>query len=62
MNRAILLDGLPAAGFTKLSSAGGAYYIWADVSHLTDDSVGLCKRILETTGVAIVPGAWPGIL
>ena len=131
MNRAILLEGLPAAGFTKLSSAGGAYYIWADVSHLTgrpltmrshsstfrldvsiicgyvvlfqchkqlrlrcelderkplalesahcsritstpmicqnlfgfsdaalitDDSVGLCKRILETTGVAIVPG------
>ena len=23
---------------------------------MTDDSVGLCKRILETTGVACVPG------
>ena len=35
-NRAILLEGLPRAGFTKLSSAGGAYYIYADVTHLTE--------------------------
>jgi aspartate/methionine/tyrosine aminotransferase len=55
-NREILLEGLPKAGFTKLSSAGGAYYIYADVSHLTDDSVGLCRRILDVTGVACVPG------
>eukprot|EP00740_Mantoniella_antarctica_P022304 CAMPEP_0198684034 /NCGR_PEP_ID=MMETSP1468-20131203/11597_1 /TAXON_ID=1461545 /ORGANISM="Mantoniella sp, Strain CCMP1436" /LENGTH=401 /DNA_ID=CAMNT_0044428565 /DNA_START=26 /DNA_END=1231 /DNA_ORIENTATION=+ len=55
-NRAILLEGLPRAGFTKLSSAGGAYYIYADVTHLTEDSVQLCKKILETTGVACVPG------
>jgi aspartate/methionine/tyrosine aminotransferase len=34
----------------------GAYYIYADVTHLTSDSVQLCKRILETTGVACVPG------
>ena len=55
-NRAILLEGLPRAGFTQLSSAGGAYYIYADVSHLTSDSVAMCTRILETTGVACVPG------
>ena len=55
-NREILLEGLPKAGFTKLSSAGGAYYIYADVSHLTDDSVGLCRRLLDVTGVACVPG------
>ena len=56
VNREILLRGLPKAGFAKLSSAGGAYYIYADVSDMTEDSVGLCKRILETTGVACVPG------
>ena len=39
-NREILMIGLPKAGFTKLSSAGGAYYIYADVSDITDDSIG----------------------
>ena len=33
-NRAVLLEGLPRAGFDALSSAGGAYYIYADVSRL----------------------------
>ena len=56
-NRFVLLEGLPRAGFDSLSSAGGAYYIYADVSHLTKASVVLCKRILETAGVAIVPGS-----
>ena len=56
-NRRVLLEGLPNAGFTKLSSAGGAYYVYADVSHLTKDSVVLCARILKTAGVAIVPGS-----
>ena len=56
-NRRVLLEGLPNAGFTKLSSAGGAYYVYADVSHLTKDSVALCARILKTAGVAIVPGS-----
>jgi len=55
-NREILLRGLRDAGFGELSSAGGAYYVYADVSRLTDDSVALCARILETTGVACVPG------
>lgn len=39
-NREILMTGLPKAGFTKLSSAGGAYYIYADVSDITADSIG----------------------
>uniref|UniRef100_A0A7S0R006 Aminotransferase class I/classII large domain-containing protein n=1 Tax=Pyramimonas obovata TaxID=1411642 RepID=A0A7S0R006_9CHLO len=56
LNRQILLEGLPVAGFSKLSSAGGGFYIYADVSNLGGDSVALCKRILETTGVALTPG------
>jgi len=55
-NREILMTGLPKAGFTKLSSAGGAYYIYADVSDITADSIALCKNILDVTGVACVSG------
>ncbi|MBT4220049.1 MAG: aminotransferase class I/II-fold pyridoxal phosphate-dependent enzyme, partial [Rhodospirillaceae bacterium] len=56
-NRALLLEELPKAGFTELSHADGAFYIYADVSHLTDDSHEFCRRILEETGVAVTPGS-----
>ena len=56
-NRAILLDGLPKAGFDKLSHADGAFYIYADVSELTDDSKSFCQRMLKEAGVATTPGA-----
>lgn len=55
-NRALLLRELPAAGFDRLAPADGAFYLYADVSALTDDSEALCKRILAETGVAITPG------
>jgi len=56
VNRDILLAELPKAGFNKLSHAQGAFYLYADVSHMTDDSLAFCKRILQETGVAITPG------
>lgn len=37
-NRALMLDGLPKAGFTKIAPPDGAFYVYADVSDLTDDS------------------------
>lgn len=55
-NRDLLLAKLPGAGFGELSHADGAFYIYADVSHLTDDSIELCKQILVETAVAITPG------
>lgn len=55
-NRAVLLDALPDAGFHKLASADGAFYIYADVAHLTNDSQTFCKQVLAETGVAITPG------
>ncbi len=55
-NRALLLDGLPRLGVDRLAPADGAFYVYADVSHLTDDSMGLCHRLLEETGVATAPG------
>jgi aspartate/methionine/tyrosine aminotransferase len=55
-NRALLLDGLAAAGITEVAEADGAFYVYADVSHLTDDSMVLCQRWLDELGVACTPG------
>jgi len=55
-NRALLLNELPRAGFDRLAPADGAFYIYADVSGLTDDSQDFCRRMLRETGVAATPG------
>lgn len=55
-NREILLDALPKAGFDRLAPADGAFYIYADVGHLTNDSPEFCKRMLTEAGVAATPG------
>ncbi|WP_075769187.1 pyridoxal phosphate-dependent aminotransferase [Aerophototrophica crusticola] len=55
-SRDLLLEELPKAGFGKLAPADGAFYVYADVSDLTDDSEAFCRHILERTGVAITPG------
>ena len=55
-NRAILLDGLPDAGFDRLAPSDGAFYLYADVSELTNDSYDFCHRMLAETGVATTPG------
>jgi aspartate/methionine/tyrosine aminotransferase len=55
-NRSLLLDGLPRLGITELAPADGAFYVYADVSHLTHDSMDFCRRLLADTGVATAPG------
>jgi len=55
-NRQLLLSELPKAGFGKLASADGAFYIYADVSDMTNDSPEFCRRMLAETGVAATPG------
>jgi aspartate/methionine/tyrosine aminotransferase len=55
-NRKILLEGLHAAGLTKTAPADGAFYVYVDVGHLTDDSLALSSRILAEAGVAVTPG------
>jgi aspartate/methionine/tyrosine aminotransferase len=60
-NRALLLDGLTGLGIDRLAPADGAFYVYADVSHLTDDSMAqnsmaLTYRMLAETGVAVAPG------
>lgn len=55
-NRAMLLDGLRAIGIDRLAPPDGAFYVYADVSHLTTDSMAFCSNLLNDTGVAIAPG------
>jgi aspartate/methionine/tyrosine aminotransferase len=55
-NRDILLQGLARAGLTNTAPADGAFYVYADVSHLTDDARAFAARILEEAGVAVTPG------
>jgi aspartate/methionine/tyrosine aminotransferase len=55
-NRALLLDALPTMGLTSIAPPDGAFYIWADIGHLTQDSLAFCERLLRDTGVATAPG------
>ncbi|WP_299817258.1 aminotransferase class I/II-fold pyridoxal phosphate-dependent enzyme [uncultured Jannaschia sp.] len=55
-NRQLMLDGLPAAGFDRIAPPDGAFYVYADVGHLTDDSLSLAAEILDKAGVAVTPG------
>jgi len=55
-NREILLDRLPKAGFDRLAPADGAFYIYADVAHMTNDSPEFCRRMLAEAHVAATPG------
>jgi aspartate/methionine/tyrosine aminotransferase len=55
-NRTVLLDGLRALGIERLAPADGAFYVYADIGHLTDDSMAWSRRLLAETGVAVAPG------
>lgn len=55
-NREILLDGLRELGITDVAPADGAFYVYANVEHLTHDSLAWCKQVLAETGVALTPG------
>ena len=39
-----------------MAPADGAFYIFANVSRITNDSMDFCARLLAETGVAITPG------
>ncbi len=54
--RDILVAGLAEAGFSRIAPPDGAFYVYAEVSHLGMDSPTLCGRWLEDIGVAATPG------
>ncbi|WP_288928356.1 aminotransferase class I/II-fold pyridoxal phosphate-dependent enzyme [uncultured Maritimibacter sp.] len=55
-NRALMLEGLPKAGFDRIAPPDGAFYVYADVSDHTDDSRAFAREILDKAGVAVTPG------
>jgi len=55
-NRDLMLEGLPKAGITRIAPPDGAFYVYADVSDVTDDSLALARDILDRAGVAVTPG------
>lgn len=55
-NRELLVGGLAALGITDVAPPDGAFYVYADVGAITDDSLGWCEGVLEQTGVAMAPG------
>jgi aspartate/methionine/tyrosine aminotransferase len=55
-NRALMLAALPAMGLAQIAPPDGAFYIWADIGHLTQDSMAFCAQLLEDTGVCTAPG------
>lgn len=55
-NRELLLAELPKAGLERIVPADGAFYLYADVSRFTEDSLEFAKLMLEETGIAATPG------
>lgn len=56
VNRQLMLEALPAMGLRSIAPPDGAFYIYADIGHLTQDSIRLCEDLLRETGVATAPG------
>ena len=56
MNRQLMLEALPRLGLSAIAPPDGAFYIYADVGHLTRDSLAFCEKMVRETGVATAPG------
>jgi aspartate/methionine/tyrosine aminotransferase len=55
-NRDLLLRRLPEIGLDRIAPPDGAFYIYADVSRWTDDSLAWGAQLLADAGVAVAPG------
>lgn len=55
-NRKMMLERLPKMGFDRIAPPEGAFYIYADVSALTENSLSFAAKVLEKAGVAVTPG------
>lgn len=55
-NRAFLLENLPSLGLPDFLPADGGFYIYANVSRYTDNSLVFAREMLDATGVATTPG------
>ncbi|MBE9606625.1 aminotransferase class I/II-fold pyridoxal phosphate-dependent enzyme [Acetobacteraceae bacterium H6797] len=54
-SRQRLLSSLPPLGL-DVAAADGAFYLWLDIGHLSNDSVAFCAALLDDAGIAATPG------
>ncbi|MGO2354855.1 MAG: aminotransferase class I/II-fold pyridoxal phosphate-dependent enzyme [Marinomonas foliarum] len=59
--RLVLLEGLKLMGLPVVAPAHGAFYVYVDVSGVTEDAMKWCLELLEREKVALTPGADFGI-
>lgn len=55
-NRELLTQALGSFGIERIAPPDGAFYLYADVGHLTRDSLAWCRELLDATGVALNTG------
>lgn len=55
-SRAFMVDRLPKIGLKRFAPPHGAFYIYADISDFSEDSISFCERLLREAGVATTPG------
>jgi aspartate/methionine/tyrosine aminotransferase len=55
-NRDVLLNALPGMNLGSFHPVDGAFYVYLDIGHLTNDSSDFCQRMLMEAGVAATPG------
>jgi aspartate/methionine/tyrosine aminotransferase len=55
-NRRRLVEGLPKIGLDRFLPADGAFYLYADVSRFSSDSLDFARRMLQEAHVAATPG------
>ena len=55
-NRDLMLSRLPELGFGEIAPPDGAFYIYTNIGHWTQDSLSFCKTLLNDTGIATTPG------
>ncbi|QUX97449.1 aminotransferase [Marinomonas sp. CT5] len=59
--RLLLLAGLKTIGLPVVAPAHGAFYVYVDVSSVTQDAKAWCLALLEKEKVALTPGADFGV-
>lgn len=56
INRDVFVERMTHMGIDKFSYPNGGFYFYADISHLTDNSVAFANELLETAHVSTAPG------
>jgi aspartate/methionine/tyrosine aminotransferase len=56
VNRRLMTSRLPEIGIAQMAPVDGAFYVYADVSRWTSDSLLLAPQLLAETGVALTTG------